>query len=141
MRKYGLSAMLIVLGVSLSVALSSHLEAQKTKGKTRAATTKQLMKGLVAANCGGLGGALKAETTDWDAVSQHAALLNESGYLLLDDGRCPDGEWAKGAKALQECSAAVLKAAEEKNLDAAKAAFGELTKNGCAVCHAAHKGK
>ncbi len=141
MRKYGLSAMLIVLGVSLSVALSSHVEAQKTKGKTRAATTKQLMKGIVGANCGALKASLDAETTDWDAVSLQAALLNESGYLLLDDGRCPDGEWAKAAKAMQTCSAAVLTAAEEKNLDGAKAAFGELTKNACGGCHAAHKGK
>ncbi|MBN8639725.1 MAG: hypothetical protein J0M07_30690 [Anaerolineae bacterium] len=131
--------MVIVLGMALTVALSNHVEARKAAEKTRAATIKQLMKGIVGSNCGGLKGSLDAATTDWDAVSQHAALLNESGFLLLDDGRCPDAEWAKGAKALQTCSTAILKAAEDKNLDAAKTAFGELTKNGCAVCHTAHK--
>ncbi len=139
MRKYGLSVVLIVAGIGLTLTLTTQAEAQKTKGKTRAATTKQLMKGIVGSNCGGLKGALDAATTDWDAVSQHAALLNEAGHLLLDDGRCPDGEWAKAAKALQSTSESVLKAATDKNLDAAKTAFGELTKTSCAVCHAAHK--
>jgi hypothetical protein len=121
--------------------LSDRAEAQKTKGKTRAALTKQLMKGLVAANCGDLGKALKAEKTDWDDVALKAALLNEAGYLLMDDGRCPDGDWANATKAIREASADVLGAAEKKDLDAAKKSFERLTTEGCAVCHKAHKGK
>lgn len=121
--------------------LGSTAEAQKTKGKTRAASTKQLMKGLVGENCGGLKKALDATPTNWDDVALKAALLNESGYMLMDDGRCPDGEWAKSAKALQAAAKAVLEKAEAKDLDGAKAAFKDLTTQSCAVCHAAHKGK
>lgn len=122
-------------------AIVDRVEAQKTKGKTRAASTKLLMKGLVAANCGAVKKDLDAVEINWDDVTLHAALLNESGYILMDDGRCPDGEWAKSAKALQATSAALLDAAEKKDAAAAKAAFGDLTAQSCKVCHAAHKGK
>ncbi len=133
-----------VLAASLlvgSFVVAERVEAQKTKGKTRAALTKQLMKGYVSANCGALKKDLDASDVSWDDVALHAALLNEAGHLLMDDGRCPDGTWAKAAKALQATSAVVLDKAEKKDLDGAKAAFKELTAQSCAVCHEAHKPK
>ena len=57
----------------------------------------------------------------------------------MDDGRCPDGDWANAAKALQAQSAGVLAAAEKMDAAAAKAAFGKLTTEGCGACHKAHK--
>lgn len=131
------AAVMLVAGF----AIVDQVEAQKTKGKTRAASTKLLMKGLVGANCGAVKKDLDAAEINWDDVTLHAALLNESGYILLDDGRCPDGEWAKSSKALQTTSAALLAAAEKKDAAAAKAAFADLTAQSCKVCHAAHKGK
>ena len=122
-------------------AIAERVEAQKTKGKTRAALTKQLMKGLVAANCGALKKDLDATELNWNDITLHAALLNEAGHLLMDDGRCPDGEWAKDSKALQAQSAAVLAAAEKDDAATAKAAFKDLTAQSCAICHAAHKPK
>ncbi len=139
MRKY-----LWVLVASFLVGgfvVAERVEAQKTKGKTRAALTKQLMKGLVSANCGALKKDLDAAEPNWDDVTLHAALLNESGYVLMDDGRCPDGTWAKAAKALQATSATLLEKAGSKDLDGTKAAFKELTSQSCAVCHEAHKPK
>lgn len=132
-----LAAALLVGGL----IVADRADAQKTKGKSRAALTKQLMKGLVAANCGALKKDLDAAQPNWDDVALHAALLNESGYLLMDDGRCPDGTWAKAAKALQAASASVLEKAEKKDAEGAKAAFKELTSGSCAVCHEAHKPK
>jgi cytochrome c556 len=129
-------ALAAIVGVSL---WSGSAYAQKTKGKTRAALTKQLMKGLVAANCGELDKLLKAETTNWDDVALKAALLNEAGHLLMDDGRCPDGDWANATKAIRESSEKILEAAEKKDLDAAKGAFKTLTTDGCGACHKAHK--
>ena len=133
-----LSLALIVAGFALSFESAS---AQITKGKTRAATTKQLMKGLVAANCGALGKALKAEETDWDEIALRAALLNEGGHLLMADGRCPDGEWAEGAKTVQKCSVVILKKVEAKDKEGVQSAFKALTSGGCATCHKAHKPK
>lgn len=118
---------------------SADAQAQKTKGKTRAALTKQLMKGIVGSNCGELKKALDADLPNWDDIALRAALLNESGHFLMDDGRCPDGDWANAAKALQGQSAAILAAAEKMDARAAKDAFGKLTSEACAVCHKAHK--
>lgn len=142
MKKIRLAGLItVVCTLAAVVLIGDHAQAQKTKGKTRGALTKQLMKGLVAPNCGDLKKALDADQTNWEDVALKAALLNEAGFLLMDDGRCPDGEWAKAAKAIQGTSAEVLAAAEKKDAAAAKAAFGKLTAEGCAVCHAAHKGK
>jgi cytochrome c556 len=140
MRNVRWTSLLAVAGVLTGLVLfGAHAEAQKTKGKTRAALTKQLMKGLVASNCGDLKKALDAEPTNWDDVALRAALLNEAGYILMDDGRCPDGDWAGASKALQAHSAAVLAAAEKKDAAAAKEAFGKLTAESCGACHKAHK--
>jgi cytochrome c556 len=140
MKNFRLAGWSIVGCVVVTLALvAGNAEAQKTKGKTRAALTKQLMKGFVAANCGELGKLLKAEPTNWDEVALKAALLNEAGYILMDDGRCPDGDWAGAAKAIQGASAEVLAAAEKKDLEATNAAFKKLTTEGCAACHKVHK--
>ena len=127
-----------VFGLAQFVLLAPEAEAQKTKGKTRAATTKQLMKGLIGANCGDLKKALDAAEPNWDDVALKAALLNEAGYLLLDDGRCPDGDWAGASKTLQTGTADILAAVEKKDAKAAKEAFGKAT-GACGACHKVHK--
>lgn len=118
--------------------------AQKTKGKTRAAETKYLMRGLCQPNCKALADTLKdAGPTDakgWGQVVQHAALLNELSYVLMDDGRCPDGVWAGAAKTLREGSVKVLDAAKAQNVADAQGAFKGLTA-ACAACHKTHKAK
>jgi hypothetical protein len=129
-----MAAMLAGVGLFSADAL-----AQKTKGKTRPALTKQIMKGLVSANCGDLKKLLDAEQPNWDDIAVKAAVLNEAGYLLMDDGRCPDGEWAKATTAVREATADVLAAAEKKDAEAAKKGFAKLTGEGCKVCHTAHK--
>ena len=132
-----LAASLLVAGF----AIVERVEAQKTKGKTRAASTKHLMVGLVASNCGHLKKDLEASDINWEHITMHASLLNEAGHLLMDDGRCPDSEWAKAAKALQEQSAAIVMASTKDDVASAKVAFTELTAQSCAICHAAHKPK
>jgi cytochrome c556 len=58
-------------------------------------------------------------------------------FLLMDDGRCPDGTWATAAKTTwREGSAAILAAVGKKDLDAANAAFKTVT-SACAACHKA----
>lgn len=140
MKNGRLASVVVVVCTLAGMALwSADVQAQKTKGKTRAALTKQLMKGIVAANCGELKKALDAEAPNWEDISLRAAVLNEAGHFLMDDGRCPDGDWANAAKALQANSAGVLAAAEKMDAAAAKAAFGKLTAEACGACHKAHK--
>ncbi len=58
MRKtsIGIAAMVLVVGVFL---VQQPVSGQKTKGKTRPATTKLLMKGIMGPNCGALAKLLK----------------------------------------------------------------------------------
>ena len=144
MRRWtGYAALVAFVAMGLLLADQHRAEAQK-KGKTRAATTKQLMKGICGANCGALGKGLKAgpkTDKEWEAIELHAALLNELSYTLMADGRCPSGDWAKACKTLGAQSAAVLAAADKHDAEAASAAFKKLTSGSCTVCHKAHKGK
>jgi len=118
--------------------------AQVVKGKTRPMATKQWMKGVNGPSCDFLKKGLDAGPQDdkaWEELAINAALINEGSYILMDDGRCPDAVWAKAAsETLRQGSAKVLKAIEERKLDEAKAAFGEMTQ-ACGACHKEHKGK
>jgi cytochrome c556 len=117
-------------------------EAQKTKGKTRPAETKYLMRGINQPHCAAIGGLLKdkgpADDKAWDTLACHASILNELSYVLMDDGRCPDKDWLGAAKDLRESTARVLDAARAKNLTDAQTAFKGVT-GACATCHKAHK--
>jgi hypothetical protein len=129
---------ILVAAVATSGLMLDSADAQKKK-KQRSASMHQLMEGLVGPNCGALSKALKADKANWKKIALHAALLNESGHILMADGRCPDDEWAKGAKTVQDCSAALLKKAAAKDIEGARKAFSALTKGGCGTCHKAHK--
>jgi hypothetical protein len=119
-------------------------EAQKTKGKTRPAETKFLMRGVNQPNCKALADLLKdkgpADDKAWETATCHATILNEMSFVLMDDGRCPDKDWAGAAKALREGSAKVVEAAKAKNAADAQAAFKNVTA-ACADCHKVHREK
>lgn len=123
---------------------ASFATAQVKKGKSRPSKTSQLMRGIVKPHCDAVKKGLEAGPADdkaWDELATHAAVLNESSYLLMDDGRCPDGVWANAAtKTLRENSAALLAAIESKNVAGAKEAFGKTTAC-CKECHEKHKEK
>ncbi len=103
MKKLLGAGLTLVLVVIFSVTAT----AQVKKGKTRLLQTKQLMGGLVKPNCAGIGDGLKEAPADdkaWEDLATKAALLNEASYILMDDGRCPDADWANAATALREGS-------------------------------------
>jgi len=139
--------LVIVAGFVVSafgiVILGTSASAQVKQGKTRPAETKYLMRGIMQPNCAGLGKLLKgdgpADDKAWDTAACHAACINEMSFLLMSDGRCPDGTWAEAAKTtLREGSTETLAACEKKDLEAANAAFKKMTQS-CAACHKAHK--
>ena len=99
------------------------------------------MSGLIKPNCAGIGEGLKAAPVDekaWEDLATKAALLNESSFILMDDGRCPDGDWANASKSLRDGSAAVLTKIEAKDYAGAQEAFKAVT-GSCAACHKVHK--
>ena len=133
-------ALCIALALA-AVVFASFATAQVKKGKTRLMLTEQLMGGLVQPNCKALGDGLKEGPKDdkaWTALATKAALLNEASYILMADGRCPDGDWANAVKMLSEGSEAVYKKIEAKDARGAQAAFKTMTQ-ACAACHKAHK--
>jgi len=137
MRKPTLNVAVLVV----ACLISSLAFAQVKQGKARLIKTKQLMKGLVAANCGAIGEGLKAGPADdkaWEDLATKAALLNEASYVLMDDGRCPDAAWADADKTLREGSATLVTKLEAKDAAGAQEAFKAMTQ-ACTACHKAHK--
>lgn len=110
-------------------------------GKTRVASTEQLMEGLVNVNCGALAKQLKSESPNWKKVGLYAAMLNESGHALMADGRCPDKVWAGSCKALKTHSATLIAKAKAKDINGVNNAFKSLTTQSCVACHNVHRKK
>lgn len=142
MHRQNISRALVI--VTIALASFSLVQAQVKSGKTRALKTAQWMKCVMKPQCEALKKGLESEPATneaWQSLAASAALLNEGSFLLMDDGRCPDGVWAEAAsKTLRNGSAEVLKALEAKDLTAAKTAFGNMTKS-CSACHDKHKEK
>ncbi len=131
-----LAALLVAL-----LGLHNHSVAQVTKGKERPLTTKQWMQAVHKVHCGAIKKGLDAGPADddaWAEIALHAAMMNESSYVLMADGRCPDGVWAGACKTLGQGSQAVLDAIAAKDVEAASKAFGAMTAS-CGACHKAHK--
>lgn len=139
-----LGVAVVALGCVLMLLVVQQSFSQVKKGKTRLMLTKHWMAGVQGPNCAALGKLLQdkgpADDKAWTQAEQHAALLNEASYVLMQDGRCPDATWANACTALQEGSTALLKAIEAKNLVEAQAAFKAMTQ-ACTSCHDAHRKK
>jgi len=136
--KRGIFVGMVVTAVVLGSVAGN---AQIKKGKTRAALTKQIMSGLVQPNCSAVGKAAKEAPADdkaWAVLATNAALLNEASYLLMDDGRCPDADWAKAAAVLRTGSEKVLAKVEAKDMAGAAEEFKAVL-DSCKACHKAHK--
>lgn len=118
--------------------------AKVKKGDTRPLNTATWMKSVVKPHCGDLKKEIAAgpkTDDDWASLIEHAEILNETSYILMEDKRCPDGEWAGAAsKTLRGGSEAIIAAAQAKDAAAAEAAFKNMTKS-CKECHTKHKKK
>ena len=145
---FNLSRSSSLLTVAVVCAVVSGLvvaaTAQVKQGKTRPLTTSQMMKAMVKPNCEAVKKGLEAAPVNDDAWADLAlklAVLNESSYTLMDDGRCPDSVWTDAVnKFLRPGSAAALKAIEAKDFEATKTAFGTVMQS-CKACHEKHKPK
>ena len=109
------------------------------------ASTKQIMAGVQKPAMDSLNAMMKAggpkDEKDWAQAQQNAALLAETGQLILMGARPKDQDvWVKTGTMLSESASAAAKAAEAKDLDAFKASFGGVAKS-CRGCHTVHKKK
>jgi cytochrome c553 len=133
----------LALAVIAGCLIQAESVAQK-KGKTRPMTSSQLMLGLVKPKFVEIKTVFekgKPETDDdWKALGVAAALLNESAYLMMDDGRCPDKPWKEGCEILKKSTADLLADIEKKDAEAAATRSEQIVQS-CKVCHAEHKYK
>jgi hypothetical protein len=113
----------------------------EAKKKKRSLTISQMMSGLVKPKYVAIKEGLSKESIsedDWKALATHAALLNESSYSLMQDDRCPDGDWKEGAMILRKASNDALANIAKENAAGALKAVESMTLS-CKKCHAAHK--
>lgn len=132
----------VLVACTLIASLALPGNAQK-KGKTRPLTTSQMMAGLIKPQLTALKEGLEAGPKDddaWKAVATNAALLNESSYLMMDDGRCPDKIWSESCVMLKDATTGILKQVDAKNSAAALAGVDGVIAS-CKHCHAEHKYK
>lgn len=132
-----------LLGVMVvSMGLIANSIAKVTKGEKRPLSTENWMEHVVKPHCKALKEELAAgpkTDDDWESLIEHAEILNETSYILMEDKRCPDGVWANAAtKTLRNGSDAVITAAKAKDAAATATAFKSMTKS-CKECHDKHK--
>jgi len=116
--------------------------AQK-KGKTRPLTSSQLMAGLVKPQLVVLQEGLKTAPDDaaaWKKLATAAALLNESGHVMMADGRCPDETWKEACRIMDESSKKTLHLIEKQDAAGALESIGGIIAS-CKHCHTAFKYK
>jgi len=132
---------LMVLGV-LAVTVTTQAGADAKPG--RIAEVKHIMAGIHKVHCGPTVEMTKGDgpkdDKGWAELEMHAAMMNESGHVLMQNNRCPGAEWAKACAILQSGSEAVFKAAQAKDLSAAAVAAKKMTAS-CKMCHKVYKKK
>lgn len=130
---------LMILGI-LAVTVSTQAGADDKP--ERVAEVKHIMEGIHKVHCGPAVELTKGDgpTDDkgWAELEMHAALMNESGHLLMENNRCPGAEWAKACATLQAGAAGVVEAAKAKDLAAAATAAQKMTVS-CKMCHKVYK--
>jgi len=128
----------------IAIGLIADGIAKVKKGDTRPLSTATWMKSVVKPHCSDLKKEIAAgpKTDDaWASLIEHAEILNETSYILMEDERCPDEVWAGAAtKDLRGGSDALIAAAMAKDMGATEAAFKKLTQS-CSACHKEHKKK
>lgn len=133
---------ILVMGTLAFLSIGAQAEEAPKGSPDRVAAIRHIMAGIHGPHCGAIGQLLKGEGPKddkaWGEVLMHAALLNESGHLLMQNGRCPDGVWADATAALRKGTSGLFAAAGKKDLAAAQDSFKEVTTS-CQSCHAKHK--
>jgi cytochrome c556 len=109
------------------------------------ASTKQIMAGVQKPAFDNINAMMKAggpkDEKEWAQAQQNAALLAETGQLILMGARPKDQDvWVKTATLLSESASSAAKAAEGKDLDAFKSSLGGMAKS-CRGCHTVHRKK
>jgi hypothetical protein len=127
----------------LVTATTATVPGQAQKRTGRLATTENLMVGMVHPNYLAIEDACKKAKVDpqaWKTLATNAALLNEAGYLLVDDERSLGKDWDNAAEELRTTTAAMLVQIDAHDM---RGVATEIKAVGaaCVRCHAAHRNR
>jgi cytochrome c556 len=133
----------MLLAAALAMIFWGGREAQSRKeAEARVAKITHIMNGFQKPNMTKLSLASRRaapETDkDWAEIEATAALLNETGFLLIEAGRSKDDVWNQAAADLRAASAQVAQGAASKNFDAVKGGVPKIAAS-CQSCHDAHQ--
>ncbi len=135
---------LLKLGaLALLVAATTATVPAQTQKRTRLATTENLMVGMVHPNYLAIeeaGNKAHVDPQTWKTLATKAALLNEAGYLLVDDERSQGKDWDKAAEELRTTTVAMLVHIDAHDM---RGVAKELKAVGtaCSRCHAAYRNR
>ena len=150
------SAALFVSGIAFIVAGARNAPTagapEEIVATTPVASIRQIMNGVVGpastviyrsvattVSAKGVEETLPRTDEEWAHVANNAAVLAESGNLLLmDDRAVDDGDWVKISRELTAAATMALKAAESRSPDGIIEAGGAINET-CDNCHAKYQ--
>ena len=127
--------------VALIATTTAAVSAPMHKSRSRLATTRQLMEGMLHANYLAIENAATAVRTDvqsWNALAINPALLNEASYLIVEDDRSLGTSWDDAAEQLRAGSADMLAKIAAREKTGIESSLKVIAK-ACTDCHAAHR--
>jgi hypothetical protein len=144
---YLVSVLLFITGVSF-VVVGAKASQRSSSLVTPIASIKEIMNGMVVPASDAVFAAVSTSVTkqgveekapkndaEWQALANKAAMLVESGNLMLVDGRMKDkGDWVKLSQAFIDASKVALDGARAHKADAVFAS-GEAIDKICDSCH------
>ena len=134
--KLGVLATLIAMTTAATSAPSR-------RDATRLATLENVMTGMVHPNILAIEEASKngkADARTWKTLATNAALLNEAGHLLVDDGRSQGKEWDSSADDLRKATAAMLVPMKTHDMNGVANELKAVSA-ACARCHASYRNR
>jgi cytochrome c556 len=134
--KLGVLATLIV---TTTAATSAH----SRRDPIRLATIENVMTGIVHSNYLAIEEASKkgkADPQTWKTLATNAALLNEAGHLLVDDGRSQGKEWDSSAEDLRKATTAMLVPMKAHDMNGVANELKAVSA-ACARCHASYRNR
>jgi hypothetical protein len=144
---YVVTLLLFVTSVGF-VVTSAKASQRSSSLVTPLASIKEIMNGMVAPGSNAVFAAVSSTYTthgveekapksdeEWQTLTNYAAMLVESGNLMLVDGRMKDkGEWVKLSQAFIDAGKVALDAARARKTDGVFAS-GEAIDGSCDRCH------
>ena len=141
MKKHSIWIASVVMASVALMAIGLEARSQK-KDEPRVAQVKDLMAGINKPHMQRLQRAVQAggprNEEEWNALAISAALINENGFVLMQDGRCPDSTWATACANLRAATTELAEAVAEKSFDGVKAALPKIGVS-CKSCHDVHR--